>query len=80
MQLRHYSGTMLGEDLLPARNGYITNYQDLHIWKKVINNKLVVSIIWHTFEGVGKSVEEAWKEIQTKARKADDEFCKSLSF
>lgn len=74
LQLKHYSGTVFGSDLEDMGNGYLTNHTDLHIWQALGKSR----IIWSTFEGDGTTIEEAWEEIQKKARQADNEFCENL--
>lgn len=74
VQLRHYSGTVFGKDLEDMGDGYLTNHNDLHIWQSPEK----VDIVWSTFSGEGTTLNEAWQQIQTKARQADDEFCLNL--
>lgn len=74
IELRHYSGTVFGKDLEDMGNGYFTNHTDLHVWQLPERT----GIIWSTFEGDGASIDEAWAQIQAKARQADDDFCRSL--
>lgn len=74
IQLRHYSGTIFGHDLEDMGGGYLTNHTDLHVWQSLGN----ASITWSTFEGEGATIDEAWQQVQTKARQADDEFCSNL--
>lgn len=74
IQLRHYSGTVFGQDLEDMGDGYLTNHTDLHVWQ----SEGKASIAWSTFEGEGATIDEAWAQIQSKAKQADDEFCLGL--